>query len=235
MLIVLAISALYLFSSSVQAQEPTTSTITIRTDQATVHEGGLATFVLERYGGSVSSLMVQVETWEPDKDVNGEDGVSNVSKEMHEVRFGRGVRRALLHAVPFVDGTTESGTQTLNAQVMASDDSSYQVGSSDTASITILDPPADNSFAVVNVTRSSAQSSVAEGDTIIYTFTRAGGDTTQPLSVDIEVSDPGDFLRGDYWDAPPVMPTQVQFGAGSTTQTLDLTVPTTGDTCTWTA
>ena len=46
-----------------------------------------------------------------------------------------------------------------------------------------------------------------------------------PCPVDIEVSDPGDFLRGDYWDAPPVMPTQVQFGAGSTTQTLNLTVP----------
>ncbi len=224
-LILLAISALYLFSSSVQAQEPTTSTITIRTNQATVHEGGLATFVLERYGGSVSSLMVQVETWEPDKDVNGGDGVSNVSKEMHEVRFGRGVRRALLSAVPFVDGTTESGIQTLDAQVMASDDSRYQVGSSDTASITILDPPADNSIPVINVTRSSEQSSVTEGDTITYTFTRAGGDTTQPLTVDIEVSDPGGFLRGDFWETPPVMPTQVQFGAGSTTQTLVFTVP----------
>ena len=224
-LIVLAVAAVYLLSSSVQAQAPTTSTISIRTNQATVHEGGLATFVLERYGGSVSSLMVQIETWEPDKDVNGEDGVSNVSKKSHEVRFGRGVRRVVLHAVPFADGTTESGTQTLNAQVLASGDSSYQVGSSDTASITILDPPSDNSVAVVNVTRSSGQSSVAEGETIIYTFTRSGGDTTQPLNVDIEISDPGDFLRGDYWDTPPVMPTQVQFGAGSTTQTLDLTVP----------
>ena len=133
--------------------------------------------------------------------------------------------RALVRAVPFVDGTTESGTQTLNAQVMASGDASYQVGSADTASITILDPPTDDSVAVVNVTRSSDQSSVAEGETITYTFTRAGGDTTQPLTVDIEVSDPGDFLRGDFWDTPPMIPTQIQFGAGSTSQTLDLTVP----------
>ncbi len=131
----------------------------------------------------------------------------------------------MLHAVPFADATTESGTQTLNAQVMASDGSSYQVGSSDTARITILDPPSDNSVAVIDVTRSSAQSSVAEGVTITYTFTRAGGDTTQPLTIDISVSDSGSFLRGDYWDTPPVIPTQVQFRAGITSETLVLTVP----------
>ena len=204
-----------------QAQSPSTSTITIRTNQTSVYEGGQATFILERYGGSVAPLTVQVQTWEP----NMEDDGSNVSEKMHEVRFRRGDRRLLLNAVPFADGTTESGTQTLNAQVLASGDSSYQVGTADTASITILDPPSDNSVAVVNVTRSSDQSSVAEGETIIYTFTRTGGDTTQPLSVDIEVADPGDFLRGDFWNAPPVLPTQIQFGAGSTSQTLDLTVP----------
>ena len=205
----------------VQAQTPSTSIISIRTNQTTVHEGGLATYILERYGGSIAPLVVQVQTWEPNK----QDGESNVSEKSHEVRFGRGDRRLLLHAVPFVDGTAESGAQTLNAQVLVSNDSRYQVGSANTASITILDPPTDNSVAFVNVTRSSDQSSVAEGETIIYTFTRAGGDTTQPLSVGIEVSDPGDFLRGDFWDAPPVLPTQIQFGAGSTSQTLNLTVP----------
>ena len=203
------------------AQTQTVAIISIRTNQTTVHEGGLATYILERYGGSIAPLVVQVQTWEPNK----QDGESNVSEKSHEVRFGRGDRRLLLHAVPFVDGTAESGGQTLNAQVLVSNDSRYQVGSANTASITILDPPTDNSVAFVNVTRSSDQSSVAEGETIIYTFTRAGGDTTQPLSVGIEVSDPGDFLRGDFWDAPPVLPTQIQFGAGSTSQTLNLTVP----------
>ena len=128
-LILLAIAAFYLFISPARAQEPATSTIAIRTNQTNIHEGGLATFILERYGGDITPLTVQVETWEPNK----QDGVDNVSTKMHEVRFGRGIRSVLLHAVPFVDGTTESGTQTLNAQVMAPDDSSYQVGSSDTA------------------------------------------------------------------------------------------------------
>ena len=208
-------------SRPVQAQSPITSTITIRTNQTSVHEGGRATFILERYGGGTAPLMVQVKTWEPNLAV-GED---NPSEQVHEVRFRRGDRRLLLNAVPFVDGTTESGTQTLNAQVLASGDSSYQVGSANTASITILDPPSDNSVAVINVTRDSNQSSVAEGETITYTFTRAGGDTTQPLTIDIEVSDPSDFLRGDFWDPPPVLPTQIQFGAGSASETLDLTVP----------
>ncbi len=197
-LFLLAIAAFYLFSSSAQAQQPSTSTVAIRTTQATVHEGGLAAFILERYGGDITPLTVQVKTWEPNK----QDGESNNSDRPHEVRFGRGIRRVLLHAVPFADGTAESGTQTLNAQVMAPGDSSYQVRSSDTASITILDPPSDNSIAVIDVTRSSAQSSVAEGETIIYTFTRSGGDTTQPLTIDIGISDPGSFLRGDYWNTP---------------------------------
>ena len=217
----LAALALVTFGPTTQVQASNSSTISIRTNQATVYEGGLATYILERYGGSIAPLVVHVQTWEPDKDDDG----SNVSEKLHEVRFLRGDRRALLHAVPFVDGTTESGAHTLNAQVMTPSDASYQVGSADTASITILDPPSDNSVAVVNVTRSSDQSSVAEGATITYTFTRTGGDTTQPLTVDFEVSDPGDFLRGDFWDTPPVIPTQVQFGAGSTSQTLDFTVP----------
>ena len=40
------------------------------------------------------------------------------------------------------------------------------------------------------------------------------------------------FLRGDYWDAQPEIPTQVRFGAGSTSETVDLDEsPTTGATC----
>ena len=54
----------------VHAQAPSTSVITIRTTQDTVYEGGLATFILERYGGDTAPLMVEVKTWEP----NLEDG-----------------------------------------------------------------------------------------------------------------------------------------------------------------
>ena len=110
---------------------------------------------------------------------------------------------------------------------MAPDDATYQVGDSGyMASVAILDQPTDGSIPVVRVQR--GQQSVTEGETMTLTFTRAGGDTTQPLAVDVEVYDPGDFLRGDYWDPPPVIPTQVVFGAGSTSETVTLDTPDDG-------
>ena len=130
--------------------------------------------------------------------------------------------------VPFVDTTAESGTQTLKAQVQASSDSSYQVDSTDTASIDILDPPSDSSVAVVEVSRPPSQFRVAEGTTVTYTFARQGGHTTLPLTVDVWVDDPNSFLRGDYWNPPPAIPTQVTFPANATSQTLDLAIPDDG-------
>ena len=189
-----------------------------------MHEGGLATFILERYGGGIAPLTVEVKTWEPNLEDSEGD---NLSEQVHEVQLDRGSRRAILHAIPFVDDDdAETTGHTLNAQVLAPDDGSYQVGASNMASIAILDQPSDDSIPVVRVQR--GQNSVTEGETITLTFTRTGGDTTQPLTVDVEVYDPGDLLRGDYWDAPPVILTQVQFGAGSTSETIELSVPDDG-------
>ena len=217
-------SAVFLIASPAEAQTPGTSTVTIRTTQASAYEGGLATFIVERYGGGIAPLTVEVKTWEPNlEDPDGD----NLSVQVHEVRINRGARRYLLHAIPFVDSdTSESTPHTLNAQVMAPDDGSYQVGTSNMASIEILDQPTDNSIPVVRVQR--GQTSAKEGETITLTFTRSGGDTTQPLTVDVEVHDPGDLLRGDYWDAPPVIPTQVQFAENSTSVTVELAVPDDG-------
>ena len=223
--LILGLTVSYIFFQflTVQAQAPSESIVTIRTTQATVHEGGLATFILERYGGGTAPLTVQVKTWEP----NAESAGSNDTEQTHEVQFPRGARRAILRAIPFVDDDdSESTSHTLNAQVMAPDDGSYQVGTQDMASIGILDQPTDGSIPVVRVQR--GKTSVTEGETITLTFTRTGGDTTQPITVDVEVYDPGDFLRGDYWDAPPVIPTQVQFEAGVTSETVELAVPDDG-------
>ena len=59
-----------------------TSTVTIRTNQASVHEGGLATFIVERYSGGIAPLTVEVKTWEPNlEDAEGD----NPSEQVHEV------------------------------------------------------------------------------------------------------------------------------------------------------
>ena len=67
--------------------------------------------------------------------------------------------------------------------------------------------------------------SVVEGGSTTVTFTRTGGDTAQPLTVNIRVDDPDDRLRGNHWDPPPSIPTQVTIPANSTTQTLTLAAP----------
>ena len=53
------------------AQGTNSSVVTIRTTQTTAYEGGLATFILERYGGGTGALSVEVKTWEPNAEVDG--------------------------------------------------------------------------------------------------------------------------------------------------------------------
>ena len=91
--------------------------------------------------------MVEVKTWEPNlEDAEGD----NLSEQVHEVQIDRGSRRAILHAIPFVDDNdSESTPDTLNAQVMTPDDGSYRVATQDTARIEILDQPTDGSIPVV--------------------------------------------------------------------------------------
>ena len=67
--------------------------------------------------------------------------------------------------------------------------------------------------------------SIVEGGSATVTFTRTGGDTAQPLTVNIRVDDPDERLRGNHWDAAPVIPTEVTIPANSTTQTITLTFP----------
>ena len=51
------------------------------------------------------------------------------------------------------------------------------------------------------------------------------GETSEPLSVGVMIEDPQDVLRGNHWDPPPLLPTQVEFAAGSTSETLLIPVP----------
>ena len=71
---------------------------------------------------------------------------------------------------------------------------------------------------------SSDQTFVAEGGTATFTVHRYG-ETTQPLAVGIRVEDSKDLLRGNHWDPPPQLPTQVEFAVGSTSETLSIPVP----------
>ena len=206
------------------AQTPNSPTITIATDQASVYEGGLAVFRLTRYGGQSGPITVRVKTWEPDhENTSGQ----NETEQIHDIQFSSGSRLAMLSVLSYIDARLDAGVLELKAQVLPSTDGSYQVGIQDTATVGVLDlqgtvPPAG----LTAIGLWSGQASVTEGWLAPLTFrVERYGETSEPLSVSVMIEDPQGVLRGNHWDPPPLLPTQVEFAAGSASETLLIPVP----------
>ena len=208
----------------VHAQATNTPTITIATDQASVYKGGLAVFRLTRYGGQGGPITVRVKTWEPDyEDTSGQ----NETEQTHDIQFSSGSRLATLSVLSYIGARLDAGVLELKAQVLPSTDGSYQVGIQDTATVEVLDlqgtvPPAG----LTAIGLWSGQASVTEGWLAPLTFrVNRYGETSEPLSVGVMIEDPQGVLRGNHWDPPPLLPTQVEFAAGSASETLLISVP----------
>ena len=206
------------------AQATNTPTITIATDQASVYEGGLAVFRLTRYGGQSGPITVRVKTWEPDhENTSGQ----NETEQIHDIQFSSGSRVATLSVLAYIDARLDAGVLELKAQVLPSTDGSYQVGIQDTATVEVLDlqgtvPPTG----LTAIGLWSGQASVGEGWLAPLTFrVERYGETSEPLSVGVMIEDPQGVLRGNHWDPPPLLPTQVEFAAGSASETLLIPVP----------
>ena len=206
------------------AQTPNTPTITIATDQASVYKGGLAVFRLTRYGGQGGPITVRVKTWEPDyEDTSGQ----NETEQTHDIQFSSGSRLATLSVLSYIGARLDAGVLELKAQVLPSTDGSYQVGIQDTATVEVLDlqgtvPPTG----LTAIGLWSGQASVTEGWLAPLTFrVERYGETSEPLSVGVMIEDPRGVLRGNHWDPPPLLPTQVEFAAGSASETLLISVP----------
>ena len=195
-----------------------TSAITIAADQVSVYEGGLATFTLTRHGGHVNPITVQVKTWEPDWDTPS----PNPTEQTHDVHFAQGSRVATLHLAAYKDTRADTANTTLKAQIQAASDSSYTVSSTDLATVEVVDYGSSPPLPLISIAYVAA--SITEGATAEFELTRTG-DTAPAVSVDIRVEDPGNLLRGNHWDQPPEVHTQVDFDAGEGTQTLSLPVP----------
>ena len=224
-LTVLGLAALSLiaFGAPAYAQTPNISTITIRSNQASVYEGGLATFTLHRIDGNLNEdLTVHVKTWEPAFD----QPQGNLTELVHEVTFAPAAATVGLKVNAWTDLWPESTAQTLLAQIQTAANSEYSVGSPDTASTAVTDVNGDLSDAAT-ITIDSPQTSPQEGsgNNVNFRFTRSGGGTTQPLTIDIRVEDPDGALRGNHWDTPPDMPTQVEFASNETTKNLRIPLP----------
>ena len=197
--------------------------ITIDADVNTVTEGESILFTLYRVDGPMSKpVTARVKTSE----TNRQEGFGvNPSTEYHNVTIEAWRGHAEFTVYPYVDGVAETGADELIADILSISQvdgaNRYREGSPNTFNIEIDDPPSSSTL----VTVAANPTSVVEGGSTTVTFTRTGGETAQPLTVNILVDDPDDRLRGNHWDTAPVIPTQVAFPANSTTQTLTLTFP----------
>ena len=202
------------------AQGPNPVYVSIQTSQTEAHEGGLATFTLKRTGGSyTNSLTVQVKTWETNHLLP-----DNATEQFHDVTFGRRYNVATLEVLVYKDQEVDVGAPELKAQVQAPSDSSYTVGTPDTAAVGVIHVGYSLPAGVTNIGITVDDPEINEGGSVTFTVTRSG-ETTQPVTVDLEVDDPLGVLRGNHWDPPPDLPAQVEFGANETSHTLVITAP----------
>ena len=210
----LALSGVLLLSpSQAGAQEPPNlPLISIRADQTNVAEGGNATFTLTRSGSASAELTVRVysiEFFHPD----GSGSLDNPTGQYHQVNFAAGSNTTKLTVAVDFDGVPES-SDSLNVLVSPEQGSPYQSGDPSQASVAITDVARD-------VTIAADQTTVTEGDTATFTLTRTGP-TTKAVVVNVSVTDPGSFLRGNHWRPDPVLPTEATFDVGSSTVTISL-------------
>ena len=197
-------------------------TISIESDVATVIEGQAVVYTLYRVDGPMNRpVTVRVRTREPNRSTQQD----NPSTQDHYVTIEAWKGHADFTVYPYIDGAAEAGEDLLIAVILSVNqvdgDVRYTVGQPDRVDVEINDPPGGSAF----VTVAANSASVAEGGSATFTFTRTGGDTAQPLTVNVLVDDPEDRLRGNHWEPAPAIPTQVTFPANATTQTFTLNFP----------
>ena len=212
-LALLALSGVLLLSPSrASAQQSNLPLISISADQTSVAEAQDATFTLTRTGNTSTELTVRVysiEFFHPD----GSGSLDNPTGQYHQVTFDSGSNTATLTVTTDFDGVPES-SDSLDAVISPEEGSPYRIGDPSQASVAITD------VARV-VTIAADQTTVTEGDTVTFTLTRTGP-TTKAVVVNVSVSDPGSFLRGNHWQPNPVLPTEAIFEVESSTTTISL-------------
>ena len=187
--------------------------------------------VMRSNGSLADSLTVKVRTWEPNH--GGDVPGFNTTELYHDVTFAPGSNVATVQVVakqdvridPPVD-TSDPWLHTLNAEVAAATDSSYELGTPSSGFIAIVDINATPyPLPLITIQNSGTPLAVTEGNDATFTLSRTGGDLTQPQTVGIRVNDPDGYLRGNHWDPPAEYPTQVTFAANQNAKNLKLTIP----------
>ena len=208
--LLLALSSVLLLPPS-RATAQDLPTVTIVKTYTSVAEGQDAEFILFRTGSTSESLTVRLRTHEPTHpDISG--GV-NPTVQLHRADFAAGSRATSFSVTADLDAVAET-TDSIVAAVYRLSFSPYQVGEQSESTVTVTD-----TAPVVTIT--ADQTTVAEGDTATYTLTRTAS-TKRALEVNVTVSDPASYLRGNHWQPDPVLPTTATFPIGSSTTTISL-------------
>ena len=194
------------FPASPAHAQVTPPVVSIAANQDSVVEGEDATFTLTRTGETTDELTVQLNSAQ----YNG--GLVGAIVINHTVTFEAGSATAVLTVATIDDGIRES-SDWIAAEVAPG--SGYIKGDPGRATVTVVDPPVP----IISIV--ADQNSVAEGEAATFTLTRTV-DTSNPLTVNVDVSDPGAFRRGNHWERTPAARITVNFAAGSATAQLSL-------------
>ena len=194
--------------------------ISITSIQGHVREGAEARFAdLTRFSGDVSGpLTVRIYTWEPQHPRNDADNDYYHGAAHHDVTFEPGAGGAQLVVSATVDGKEAGSDAYLRADVDPPSGASYsRFRPNGTEAIGIVDVDSRLNFVTI-----AAASEVDEGESIEFLLTR-DGDTSERLVVNVNVTDPGMFLRGNHWEPRPAETIiGVVFEAGESTATMTL-------------
>ena len=191
-------------------------TVTLSADVTTVQEGGEVVYTLGRVGGKrAEEITVQVRTWEH----NHRGGGNNPTEQFHTVVIPPWEENTTFSVYAYVDEVAEPGADRLRARITSVTGGDYERETADFIAVEINDPPSNSAAVTIAVDNTG----ITEGQSATFTLTRTGGDTTQPLTVNVRVDDAHGYLRGNHWEAAPEIPTQVEFGANETTKTITLT------------
>ena len=153
-------------------------------------------YTLTRTGGPIGAgRSIGLKTWEPNRE---ESGGANPSEQTQFPHFPAWQTTITFTVSAYVDSVTEDGTDTLKAKLIGNE-LFYRPGTPNTADVEIDDPPAGSAL----VTIAGSPTNIAEGESSTLTFTRTGGDTTQELTIDLDIEDDYAYLRGNHWDPAP--------------------------------
>ena len=169
-----------------------------------MREGAQASFSpLSRH---FAAAHVRVYTWEPQHPRNDADNDYYHGAAYRDVTFGAGAETASLVVSATVDGKEPGSDASLRAEIAPPDSAPYLAVDPGFASIGILDADSPDSF--VSIT--TGVSEINEGDSVDCLLTR-DGDISESLTVQVQVDDPGEVMRGNHWSPTPTRPTSVEF------------------------